>query len=387
MNSQESTIVRDRIRSALEESRNRGEEAIQVAAYLDGQLIINEAIGEARPGQAATTSTLFPVFSVSKALTATALHRQAELGLVDYESPVAKYWPEFAAHGKEAITVRHVLSHRSGIPWMPEGVTPELQANWSWMITQIEQTQPSYGAGSTNCYHALIWGWIVAEIVRRTDTMGRPFEQFLREEVLDPIGVTDAYLGLPESQDLRVATLLGGSVPLAGPEDLYLHGMPPAVFPGSVVYNTALSRRTINPGAGIIADAKSIARFFAVLAGRGELDGVRLLSEDRVLSFTEPRPDTEQPDAYMGVPAHVGTSGYWVGGPAPAGYALLGDNPQLLHHPGAGGSIGWAELDTGLAVAINHNFMRDAAGEDPFTPVVTAVRETAAELLGRVGAV
>lgn len=383
---QGSTVVDERIRNALEESRNRGEEAIQVAAYLNGQLIINEAVGQARPGQAATTSTLFPVFSVSKALTATALHRQAELGVIDYESPVARYWPEFAAHGKETITIRHLLSHRAGIPWMPEGVTPELQADWSWMIGQIEQTQPSYKAGTTNCYHALVWGWIVAEIVRRTDSKRRPFEQFLRQEILDPIGVTDAYLGLPESHDRRVATLLGGSVPLDAPA-VYLQGMPPAVFPGSVVYNTALSRRTINPGAGIIANAKSIARFFALLAGRGELDGVRLLSEDRVTGFTEPRPDVDQPDEYMGVPAHVGTSGYWVGGPAPAGYALLGNNAQILHHPGAGGSIGWAELDTGLAVAINHNFMRDAVGEDPFTPIVSAVRETAASLRGTVGAV
>lgn len=370
-----------RITAALEESRDRGESAIQVAAYLNGKLIVNAAAGEAAAGAPATVDTLFPVFSVTKAITSTALHLQAERGLVDYDATVATYWPEFGKLGKEQMTVRHLLSHRGGIPWMPDGVTPDKQADWSWMIDRIENTRPAFVPGSTNCYHALVWGWAVAEIVLRTDGNQRDFAQFLQQEIFAPLHIDGVHLGLPPELDNRVAVLTGGSVP-EGVSAEYLLGMPEAVFPGSRIYNTELSRRTVNPGAGVIATAEGIARFFALLAGLGSLDGVRLLSEDRVRGFTTTRDHVDDTDLYMGQPAQVSAHGFWLGGPEPAGYPVLGDNPNIVHHPGAGGAIGWAELDTGLAVSINHNAMHDRSVPTevhPFTPIAEAVRELAAE--------
>lgn len=371
-----------RITAALAESRARGESGIQVAAYLDGRLIVNAASGQAKPGTDATTDTLFPTFSVTKAITSTALHLQAERGLVDYDATVATYWPEFGKLGKESMTVRHLLSHRGGIPWMPDGVTLENQSNWSWMIEQIENTRAVFEPGTTNCYHALVWGWVVAEIVLRTDDSGRDFAQFLQDELFAPLSIKGVYMGVPADEYGRVAELTGGSVPVGYPEE-YLLGMPPAVFPGSEVYNTELSRRSVNPGAGVIATAEGIARFFALLAGLGTLDGVRLLSEERVRSFTTTRDQVEDTDRYMGKPAQVSAYGFWLGGPDPAGYPVLGDNPNIVHHPGAGGAIGWAELDSGLAVSINHNAMHEGAAATeihPFTPIAEAVRAVAADL-------
>ncbi|MFE1396974.1 serine hydrolase domain-containing protein [Nocardiopsis dassonvillei] len=371
-----------RVTAALEESLRRGELGIQVAAYLNGELIVDACAGEVEPGGApVTTTTLFPVFSVTKAITATALHLQAERGLVDYLAPVARYWPEFGAAGKEEMTVRDLLSHRGGIPWMPEGVTPEKQADWEWMTERIERTEPAFAPGTVNCYHALIWGWAVGELVRRTDGCRRGFDAFVREELLDPLGIDDIHLGLDPRHDGRVAVLVGGAVPQGVPEE-FLKGMPAAVYPGAEVYNTALARRTVNPGAGGIGTASAFARFFALLAGRGELDGIRLLSTERVEELTTPRPHADEPDLYMGKPARLSSYGYWVGSSGEGAYPVLGANPRILHHPGAGGSLAWAELDTGLAVSICHNAMHDAAPDTPdhpFTPVAEAVREIAAE--------
>lgn len=375
-----------RIVKALDTARELGEEGVQVAAYLGGDLIVDAWAGAADPATGAPVdgSTLFNVFSVTKAVTATALHRLAGRGLVDYDAPVARHWPEFARNGKEAITVGHVLAHRAGIPWMPEDVTPERQADWRWMIQAIEDTAPSYPPGTVNAYHALVWGWIVGEIVRRADPGHRPIETVIRQDLLEPLGITDLFLGLPESEDGRVARLIGGDPPDNAP-DLYLRGMPRQVFPGSSVYNTSLARRTVNPGAGGIGTARAFARFFAMLAGHGELDGVRLLESEHVRSFTRPRDGAADDDLYLGGVAHVGAYGYWLGGPNPGTNPVIGPNPQIIHHPGAGGSLSWAELDTGLAVSICHNRLHEgpfAPGAHPFVPIADAVRAVAAERLG-----
>lgn len=128
----------DRIQGALNRAIELGEIGISVAVYHQGTLIIDAVAGHVeRDGKRVSHETLFPVFSVTKGITALALHIRVERGQVDLHSPVARYWPEFGAAGKENITVEHVLSHRSGVPQMPPGVTPELMANWKWMTDQI----------------------------------------------------------------------------------------------------------------------------------------------------------------------------------------------------------------------------------------------------------
>ncbi|MET8352548.1 serine hydrolase domain-containing protein [Micromonospora sp. NPDC005206] len=379
-----STMADSRVTVALEEALNRGEVGIQVAAYLNGRLIVNAVAGRVADGDAleATTDTLFPVFSVTKAVVATGLHLLAKRGLVDYTAPVATYWPEFAQNGKGDITVRHALSHRAGIPWMPPDIGLDEQADWSWVIKRIEEEEPTFPAGSVNCYHALVWGWIIGEIIRRTDPQQRDLQTFIRQEIIEPLAIEDMYLGLPSEQDRRVATLLAGEVPTEPISEYFLRGMPPAIYPGSVAYNTEKSRRTVNPGAGIIANASSMARFFGALANGGELDGTRLFTCGELLTFTAPRDNVDDVDIYMGRPVRVGAYGYWVGGGGPGLNPLVGEDLHILYHTGAGGSIAWAELDTGLSIAFCHNAMHGAIDPDrhPFTPAIEAVRAIAAEL-------
>ncbi len=374
-----------RIEQALGRALELGEVGVQLAAYLRGELIVEACAGlaDASTGRPVEPSTLFPVFSVTKALTATALHVQAERGLIDYEAPVATYWPGFAAEGKAQITVRQALSHQASIPWMPKGVSPERQADWDWMIAEIERTAPAFEPG-TNCYHAMIWGWIIGELVRRTDPGRRAFAQFVRNELLRPLAIEDLYLGLPPPEDPRVARLVGGEAPDPEPFEAFLRGMPRAVFPSASVYNTEISRRTVNPSAGVVATARAMARLFALLAGRGELDGVRLLSEQRLLKCLELRTHAHTTDRYMGAALPIGIGGYWLGGDDPAAGPVIGPNRSILQHGGAGGSIAWAELDTGLSVAICHNHMRSYPDPDlhPWIPVAHAVRAVAYERLG-----
>jgi CubicO group peptidase (beta-lactamase class C family) len=367
------------VEAALAEALETTEVGLQVAAYLDGELIIDASAGVADPdtGRSVDPDTLFFPFSVSKSVTATALHIQAERGAVDYDAPIADYWPEFGANGKDKITVRNVLTHQSGIPWMPDGVTPERQADWDWMIRGFEQMTPEYPIG-TNCYHALGWGWILAEIINRTDSQGRRFPEFVQEELLQPIGATDMFFGLPESEEYRLATLVGGEIPESTPYPMFFRGMPHAVHPSAAIFNQKITRRTVHPGAGVITNARSMAAHFGLLANKGVVNGVRLLSAERVESFLTPRDNPDEIDLYLGMRVPVSAYGYYLSDDTPGMIPIITPHHPILWMPGAGASVGWAELDTGLGVAITHNHMQ-MIPPPSFVTIAEAVRQVAAE--------
>ncbi|MGW4339539.1 serine hydrolase domain-containing protein [Rhodococcus koreensis] len=378
----DSTLTDPRVEAAIEEALSTTEVGLQVAAYLNGELIIDAFGGVADPdtGRLVDSETLFFPFSVTKAVTSTSLHLQAERGFVDYDTPIAEYWPEWGLNGKDKITVRHVLTHQSGVPWMPDGVTPELKADWDWMIRGFEEMAPEYPIG-TNCYHALGWGWIIAEIIQRTDPKGRKFTQFVKEELLDPIGANDLYFGLPKSEDHRLAKLMGGEIPDSTPYPMFFRGMPHEVHPSAKIFNLELTRRTVDPGAGSITNARSMAAHFGLLANKGEINGVRLLSSDRVESFLEQRPNSDVVDKYLGIKVPVSRYGYYLSDETPGMIPVITPHAPIVWMPGAGSSIGWAELDTGLAVAITHNNMQ--MGPPPaFVTIAQAVRDVAAEKKG-----
>jgi CubicO group peptidase (beta-lactamase class C family) len=293
--------------------------------------------------------TLFNVFSVTKAITATALHIQADRGLVSYDAPIARYWPEFAAHGKEKATVRDALSHRTGIPQMPDGVTPEQMADYDWMAAQVANLKPMFEPGTTNAYHSYTWGWIVAEIVRRTDPKRRTFRDFVQQEIAGPLGIKDLWLGIDPAVEPRVATMVNDQVSIADQKTLRGRTMPLAVAGTQGVFGRSVVRRACIPGAGGIFTASSEARFFAMLANEGELDGVRLLSAERVRGCFTPRPDTDLPDVARGTVTRVSTGGFWLTADGVVGRG------RILSHPGLGSSIGWADLDNRVAVSMCHN--------------------------------
>ena len=206
MASDPNEAVREAVDTAIGE---RGEIGVQVAAYLDGELVVDVwgGLADETTGKEVDGDTLFPVFSVTKAVTAVALHIQAEHGLVDYATPIAHYWPEFGAHGKEKGTVYDALTHRLGVPIMPLAVTPELMCDWDWMVQRIADMHPLFEPGTKAAYMSYTWGWVVGEVIRRTDPKGRPFGTFVQEELCQPIGIDSLWIGIPDEVEDRVAKL------------------------------------------------------------------------------------------------------------------------------------------------------------------------------------
>jgi len=368
------------VKEAIEQEIAAGNEiGVQVAAYLGERLVVDTWGGLADPagGRAVDGDTLFNVFSVTKAVAATALHVQADRGLIDYDAPVVRYWPEYGAHGKERTTVRHVLTHRAGVPQMPEGVTPEKMCDWAWMTRQIAALRPLAEPGSKALYLSMTFGWLVGELVRRTDPQQRSLGRFVQEEIARPLGIADLWIGIPDAVEPRIARLTNASDPVP-PEylpPLYTASMPPQVDLVPEVFERPDVRRAEVAGVGGIFNARSCARFWALLANGGALDGVRILSPGRVGTFNTPRPNSEEKDPVMfDIPLPLGIAGYWLGGPYPP--VCSARSPRALCHPGAGNSIGWADPDTRLAVSICHNRMRNPRGieEDSVFRIAEAVR-------------
>jgi CubicO group peptidase (beta-lactamase class C family) len=369
-----------RIAEALDLALERGEIGVQVAAYVGEEQIVDAWTGQAdaTTGAEVTGDTIFPIFSVAKGVTSTAVHLQAERGLLDYSDPVAKHWPEFAANGKEATTIAHVLSHRAGVPQMPEDLQPEQLADWEMITTWLAAQEPLTPPGTVSSYHPLSFGFILGEVVRRTDPAHRPFGQFVQEEISDPLGLDSLWLGVPTSELPRVARLELDETPSGvelPAERLAFRAktVPPAVELVPDVYNRPDVLQACIPATGLTANARSLARLYALHANGGELDGVRLLSPERVRSFTQKRENYDDVDRTNFRVMPVGARGFWVGDP------LAGSTPGIICNVGAGGAVAWADLESGLAVAICHNRQFAGLPLHPLLPLAEAVRAVAAE--------
>ena len=371
-------IVQKAVDAAIAEG---GEIGLQVAAFLNGELAVDVwgGLADETTARRVDGDTLFPVFSVTKAVTATALHIQAERGLIDYDKPIAHYWPEFAAQGKDKATVRDAITHRAGIPLMPEGVSPEQMCDFDWMVDRLAKMKPVLVPGTTSAYHSYTFGWIIAECVRHTDPKRRPFGRFVQEEICAPLGIDNLWIGIPPAVEPRVAKLTNMLAPPPGtpaPGPLRLGAIPAQVGVIQEVFGRSDVRRACIPGAGGIMNARSEARFFAMLANGGDLNGVRLLSSERIRSFSTLRSNPDEIDQVLARVVNLGIGGFHLGGESPPAPPVIGRNPHIISHPGAGGSIGWADPDARLAVGICHNRMFDAPTPEgnPLQPIGDAVR-------------
>lgn len=373
-----------------------GELGVQVAAYRGEELVADEWIGTADPetGRPVDGDTLFPVIAVTKAVTLTALHLQADRGLVDYQAAVAEYWPEFGCHGKQAVTVAHVLEHRPGI--VTPDLSPEELVDWDRVVEALAASQLLYEPGARSIYSGYVQGFILGEVVRRTDPARRPLGVFVRQEITAPIGAGDLWLGLPPDQEGRVARLVSAPSLAAGqtPQaNLRRRAVPPSLLPTADLYNRPQMHQACVPPSGGIMSARAGARLFALLANGGCTGGHRVLSEATIRACTVPRPDPGERTADSGVATWIGTGGYWLGG-GPCSDPLFGTGRHTIGIGGqwrvgsgetparsaylcsGGGSIGWADTDTGLAVAIFHNRLSGQLAPDrhPFTAIADAVR-------------
>jgi CubicO group peptidase (beta-lactamase class C family) len=359
------------VRGLLEELVASGEElGLQAAAYLRGELVVDAWAGVAdrATGGPVDGRTLFTVYSVGKGITATCIYLLAERGQLDYDAPVARYWPAFAARGKERVSVRDVMTHRAGAPQMPEGTAPELICDWDRTCAAIADLPLLWEPGTRTGYHAITYGWILGEVLRRVD--GRPFARFVQEEICAPLGLRDLYFGIPDDVEERVATLEAAprppEVPEPPPDALFYRAAPRSLNGG---WNRPDVRRACIPAAGGIMTARDVARHYAALIGT--VDGVRLLPAERIATATTLQ--TSDEDLVLGYRVRKAL-GYWLGGKNSA----FSERITAFGHAGASGATAFADPEYGLAVGFTKNMVRGIArtpGESPAFRVARCIRD------------
>ncbi|HTF40641.1 MAG TPA: serine hydrolase domain-containing protein, partial [Propionibacteriaceae bacterium] len=201
--------IQEQVQETLDELVASGAElGVQVVAYRDGVKVVDTVAGVAAPdGSPVTAGTVFYNFSVGKGAMSTLVHQEVDRGAFRYDTPVVELWPEFGAHGKENVTVRHVLTHTAGLPGIPLESTTSDISTWDTMIRALEIAELWWEPGTKIGYHAYTFGYLAGEIVRRST--GRPLAEVLRERIAAPLGFPDElFFGMPEDKRGSLATLV-----------------------------------------------------------------------------------------------------------------------------------------------------------------------------------
>ncbi|HEX2355630.1 MAG TPA: serine hydrolase domain-containing protein [Micromonosporaceae bacterium] len=365
--------LQKQVQALLDERVDSGvEDGVQAAVYRRGAPVVDAVAGVADPetGRQVAPDTLFYAASMGKAVTATAAHVLVERGAFGYDTPVAELWPEFGAHGKDGATVRHVLTHSVGVPAVPKDTTAEQLCDWDGMCRTIAATRPWWTPGQRVGYHAVTYGFILGEIVRRAT--GKRISQVLAEEVAEPLGVADElYLGIPRSELGRVARMaddpVGTAVFASVASQLPLfRAAAPAVIPDAAYGNRADILTSDIPAGGTLT-ARAIARMYAAMLD--EVDGVRLISPDRLREVST-LATAGLEDEMTGAPS-THALGYSVGWP---GTSAPQDHPAIFGMVGIGVGAAYANRATGVCVAVTRN---------RFNPIEMNVVEQVSDLVAR----
>jgi len=344
--------VQQQVQEAIDGLVESGDErGLQVAVYRRGEPVVDAVAGVADPatGRAVAPDTPIYCYSVGKAATATVAHVLVERGLFGYDTPIVDLWPEFGAHGKEAATVRHALTHTVGVPGIPADTTPEDLCDWDKMCEVIAAAEPWWEPGTRTAYHAYPFGYILGEIVRRA--IGKPISQVLREEVAGPLGIADElFFGVPESELGRLARLedAPGSAEFlaAMPDDSPFFNLGPRAVTPTAEFGNRTDVLMADIPAGGKMSARAVARMYAALLE--EVDGVRLISPERLREISAV--------AFSGVDQIMGNPVSWA-----LGYSIGGlgaepqENPSVFGMGGVGGSFACADTATGIAFALTKN--------------------------------
>ena len=350
-----------RVKNVFEEHFAAGKElGAAVAVTIDGHSVIDLWGGHADPERIRTweRDTLVNVFSTTKGITATCVHRLVDQGLLDLEQKVSNYWPEFGQRGKEEITVRLLLSHRAGLPAINKPLPPEAAFDWGTMTRAVAEQEPLWPPGTKHGYHARTFGWLLGEVVRRITH--KSLGSYFRDEIAGPLGL-DFHIGLEDKQHGRVAFITTVPAPPAGAEpNLFKITLTqPESFtakaflnpPIHLIPNVADSpawRRAELPSSNGHGTARSIARLYGALACEGTIEGITVLSPESIK-----RARTEQsrgPDEVLIVETRFG-----LGFMMPVPGATMGPNDRAFGHPGVGGSLGFADPEArlGFGYAMN----------------------------------
>jgi CubicO group peptidase (beta-lactamase class C family) len=354
----------------------------QVTAYRHGEVIVDTWAGEMgpedpRPVQA---DTLFSSFSTTKGVAATALHILADRAVIDYDAPVAKYWPEFAANGKGAITVAQAMSHQSGLHAMPsDPVEGRKLLNWEEGLRYVANGVPAWEPGTATGYHAVTYGWIAGGIIQFAS--GRHIQDVVENEIAKPLGISgEMYIGIPDGVEDRLASLQTAPPPTAEqaaqspfaqiPQDHpFFQAMPPSL---GWNYNDMEVRKACIPSANGHFTARALARMYGALANGGEVDGVRLVSPERIAKMSAVQVET--PDRVIMMPLRK-SIGFFNGGKTMGVHGATGPRETAFGHPGAGGSIAFADPEVGLSVAVTINKMQSTLqAEGPTFEICELIR-------------
>ncbi|BBZ52960.1 esterase [Mycobacterium heidelbergense] len=352
-----------------------------LAVYVDGQPAVDVWKGWAdRGGHAPWSADTAPmVFSATKGMAATVIHRLADRGLIDYEAPVAEYWPEFAANGKAALTVREVMRHAAGLSGL-RGATREDLLDHVVMESRLAAAPPGRLLGKP-AYHALTFGWLMSGLARAVT--GQGMRALIREELAEPLDTDGMHLGRPPAESpTRVAEIIMPQSIVANPvvdcvtrrvanelsgafRSMYFPGMIAAVQGEVPLLDAEI------PAANGVATARALARMYGAIANGGEIDGTRFLSRELVAGLTG-RPSL-RPDRNLFVPLafHLGYHSLPIGNVMPG-----------FGHVGMGGSVGWAYPAEGIAFALVHNRLLTpfvATDHAAFVGIYKLIRQAAAK--------
>lgn len=343
-----------------------GELGASLAIEIDGECVV-DLWGGCADAEGATPwqrDTLSVVFSNTKPATALCIHLLAEAGELDLDQPVAHYWPAFAAAGKAGITPRMLLDHSAGLPALRERLPDGAAFDWDFMVERLEREAPFWEPGTRVGYHALTYGWLLGELVRRLG--GCSLGTFFQRHVAAPLGL-DFWIGLPESVESRVATIAPPAA-LTAPRNAFERALLEEPQSLTALYmkntggwrpsgfNTRAGHAAELGAAGGITNARSLARLYGTLACGGQRGDVRLIKEDTLLKATAVSSATHD-DACLRVPTRFA-----------AGFMRQMDNRargldsacfgrDAFGHVGAGGSLAFASPSRRLGFGYTMNRM------------------------------
>lgn len=324
------------------------ETGLQIAVRRDGRLVADVVAGLADPrgGIPVGPGTLFFAASAVKGVAAALAHVLAERGEVGYDLRVAEVWPEFAAHGKERTTLRHILMHTAGLPGLPPETAISDLCDWDRMCARLAAAEPWWEPGTKFGYHALTWGFLLGETLRRTT--GQPVSELLENHLTGPLGVADeVFFAVPRPLLPRVARQQASRdrpepPPKGSPAD---RALPPALRD-----TAALGRDEGILTADILSlgtmTARGAALMYSALLGREdnqELVSRRRLTEMATVAFT-------------GMDEVMGFRTRWAFGYSPDRLGgIASRSGSTFGMIGSNGSAAYADIDSGLAVAVMRN--------------------------------